>query len=58
MIDTKNYDIIDDNCGEGYESKDEAYREIKECYAGISGITTFCDAGRWYIVLSKTLRNM
>lgn len=52
------YDLIDDNCGEGFESKDEAYKEIRQGYVGIPGITAFCEDERWYIVQSKVMKDI
>lgn len=55
MIDTKRYDIIDNN---GYPNREEAY-EVAKIYSGyMNGITTYRDNGLWYIVQSKILANM
>ena len=54
MIDTKNYILIEQ---EGYENKTEAYNTIRVLYSQMSGITTYYDNGKYYIVQSKVLRN-
>ena len=54
MINTELYEVIDDNCGEGYESHYEASREIQKSYQGReSELTVKKDYERWYIVRPK-----
>lgn len=55
MIDTKRYDIIENN---GYPNKGEAYEVIEKYYSNMNGVTTYNDNGLWYIVQSKILANM
>lgn len=53
MINTEHYEIVDDNCGEGYETHYEASRAMHECYKGRTDLTVKKDYERWYIVREK-----
>lgn len=55
MIDTKHFEVLET---EGYVNKRDAYDQIRNCYEGVSGVTTYyaSEEGLWYIVQSKTIR--
>lgn len=55
MIDTKHYEILENF---GYENKSEAYDVIAVRYAEMKGVTIYPDGGLYYIVQSKTIRNL
>lgn len=52
MINTRNYIVLENR---GYQSKTEAYEQIKIWYSHMNGVTTYFDNGLWYIVQSKAL---
>lgn len=47
------YEVIDDNCGEGYETHYEASREMQEAYKGRTDLTVHKDFERYYIVRKR-----
>ena len=53
MIDTKRFTLLENV---GYPSRPATYEQIRICYGGISGVTTYFDNGEWYIVKSNSLQ--
>ncbi len=52
-INKDHYEVIDDNCGEGYETHYEASRKMQAGYKGRTDLTVHQDYGRWYIVRKR-----